>query len=378
MKILIAGDFCPSERTVALIENGKYADVFYDIMPFVTSADYSIVNLECPIVDSDDVKPIIKCGPNLFCSHKAVDAIKYVGFKCATLANNHFRDFGDEGCNTTIRALKDAEIDSVGGGKDLKESQKILYKKINGQILALISICEHESSIASDAHAGSAPLDYIDVYNQIIEARRNADFLVLIVHGGSEHYQLPSPRMKKIYRWFIDLGVDAVINHHQHCYSGYEIYKNKPIFYGLGNFCFDNKLKRSCIWNEGFLVMLSLEEKDIEFELIPYLQCDTSPTISLLNEIELQKFYNTINNLNNIIESDEELETQFNNFCKEMSVEWLFNLEPYKRTRLNTALYRRNLLPSFITKDKIKWLINFIECESQVPRLLSSLYSKLK
>jgi poly-gamma-glutamate synthesis protein (capsule biosynthesis protein) len=45
--------------------------------------------------------------------------------------------------------------------------------------------------------------------------------------------------MVETYRFFIEAGADAVVNHHQHCICGYEVYKGKPIFYGLGNFCFD-------------------------------------------------------------------------------------------------------------------------------------------
>ena len=54
--------------------------------------------------------------------------------------------------------------------------------------------------------------------------------MFLILHGGIEHYQLPSPRMKKWYRHIIDLGASAIVNHHQHCFSGYELYNGKPIF----------------------------------------------------------------------------------------------------------------------------------------------------
>lgn len=48
-----------------------------------------------------------------------------------------------------------------------------------------------------------------------------------------------------------------MVNHHQHCFSGYEIYNNKYIFYGLGNFCFDNPVKRNSIWNEGYMLSLN-------------------------------------------------------------------------------------------------------------------------
>lgn len=54
--------------------------------------------------------------------------------------------------------------------------------------------------------------------------------------------------MQEIYRFFVDIGADAVINHHQHCYSGYEVYKEKPIFYGLGNFCILIKILKEILF----------------------------------------------------------------------------------------------------------------------------------
>ena len=377
MKILIAGDFCPIERTAPLIEDGNFGEIFDNVKPIISSADYSIVNFECPIVETTSAKRIVKCGPNLRCSRKAVDALQYAGFQCVTLANNHFRDYDDEGCITTISELEKVGLDYVGGGKNLNESQEILYKTFGHHKLAIINVCEHESSIATNEQAGSAPFDYVDVHNQIKEARSSADYILMIVHGGNEHYQLPSPRMKKAYRWFIDLGVDAVVNHHQHCYNGYEVYKGKPIFYGIGNFCFDNAARRNTIWNEGFMVVLSFEKGKVDFSTHPYVQCKDDASTRLMNSEEHLAFLRTIENLNHIIQSDNELSQRYADFCKEMSIEWLFNMEPYKPNRINKALYRRGLLPSFISRSKAKWFINFIECESQVPKLLSAVYSKL-
>lgn len=377
MNVIIAGDYCPTERLVPMIESGQYGRIFDGVKTIVTSADYSIVNLECPVIGLDSAAPIVKCGPNLRCSSKAIDALKYVGFNCATLANNHFRDYGNEGCLSTIAELKIAHIDYVGGGSDLKESQHILYKEIDGEILGIVNVCEHESSIATYSQAGSAPFDYVDVYNAICKARSTSDYVLVIVHGGNEHYQLPSPRMKKAYRWFVELGADAVINHHQHCYSGYEVYQGKPIFYGIGNFCFDNALRSNSMWNEGFMVELSFCNGVIDFKLYPYSQCKDSPSIVLKESCEREMFDLSISELNGLILSDDELLKRYVSFCKEMSAEWLFKLEPYKNNRFLLALYRRQMLPSFITRDKAKWLINFIECESQVPRLLSALYTKI-
>lgn len=160
MKILIAGDFCPRDRVATMVANKDYS--FFDgVKDIIKEADYSIVNFECPVVEGD-VKPIAKCGPVLRTERTAVAAMKYAGFNCATLANNHFRDFGDSGCLTTIEELEAQNIDYVGGGKTLAEAQKVLYKDIQGKKVAFVNFCENEFSIATATTAGAAPLDSID------------------------------------------------------------------------------------------------------------------------------------------------------------------------------------------------------------------------
>lgn len=113
MKILIAGDFCPMYRVAKLIEEEDYKSVFSEVIEYTKLADYSIVNLEAPVVETE-AKPIEKCGPNLKCTSKAVKALKYAGFDMATLANNHFYDYGDDGIKQTLDACQKEGIDVVG------------------------------------------------------------------------------------------------------------------------------------------------------------------------------------------------------------------------------------------------------------------------
>lgn len=114
IKILICGDYCPQDRVQKLIEKEDYQSVFGDICPYTSMADYSIVNLEAPVVNSHAV-PIEKCGPNLKCSNKAVKALKFVGFDMVTLANNHLYDYGDNGVVDTLTSCSEHNIDVVGG-----------------------------------------------------------------------------------------------------------------------------------------------------------------------------------------------------------------------------------------------------------------------
>lgn len=131
MKILIAGDFVPQDRVVSLFSQGKFGTVFDEVKQYTDEADYSIVNLEAPIVVSDNCEPISKIGPNLKTNTNAISAIKYSGFNAVSLANNHLRDYGDWGVNDTLFHLKKEGVDFVGAGLDLMESCITLCKSVD-------------------------------------------------------------------------------------------------------------------------------------------------------------------------------------------------------------------------------------------------------
>lgn len=373
LKVLIAGDYCPHARIAQIVEHQDYA--FFDqIKDVIKQADYSIVNFECPIVEGN-AKPIKKCGPALRTTNNAVDSIKYAGFDCVTLANNHFRDFGDSGCISTLTELKRHNIDYVGGGRNIQEAQQILYKDIDGKKLAVVNFCENEFSIATATTAGAAPLDTVDNFHQITEARRSTDFVLVIIHGGHEHYQLPSPRMKKLYRHFVDLGADAVVNHHQHCFSGYEYYNGKPIVYGLGNFCFDVDNKRNCFWNEGYLVTIDFSSPQPSLHITPYKQCDTEATVSILDSAAQHLFNNKLNELNEIIQDDTRLQQSFDEWVKGRE-RWVHSLFSSYHNRYLNAAASRGWIPFPASKKEIGAILNYISCEAHRDIVLDVLKQK--
>ena len=362
MKILIAGDFCQRNRVDTLVKERGYGKLFDEVKPIIESADYSIVNFEFPVVlDKGTAMPIPKCGPNLEGTIEAVEAVKYAGFKCCTLANNHILDQGEQCCLDTKNELEKVGIDTVGVGCNLSEAADILYKEIDGETLAIINCCEHEFSIATESEAGANPLNPIRQYDAIQEARRQADHVLVIVHGGHEHFQLPSPRMQETYRFFIEAGADAVVNHHQHCYSGYEVYKGKPIFYGLGNFCFDEPQMRNGIWNEGYMVVISFDKQKIAYELIPYTQCNEKASVKLVKD--RTSFDKCIEKLNAIIQDPKKLKKEVDEYYCSTASGMLLMHQPYENRILN-KLYRMHLLPSLVSRQKYLRLLNYIYCEA--------------
>lgn len=373
MKVLLAGDFAYSKRIVKLIDISHYGDIFDNISYIIKKADISIVNYENPVLlDGKRYTPIAKNGPNLQSPPNAVKAIAYAGFNIATLANNHILDYGEEGCIDAISTLHSSDINTVGAGANIFEAEKVLYRSFEGSTIAIINCCEHEFSIATENSAGANPLNPIKQFYCIREAKKKADYVLVIVHGGHEYHQLPSSRMQETYRFFIDAGADAVVNHHQHCFSGYEIYKDRPIFYGLGNFCFDGNYRNS-VWNEGYMAILDFTESGVSIDTVPYTQCNEKPGVFPIED--RFSFDKRLSELNNIIADPKRLLEETRKYYKSQEDFIGLLFEPYSN-RYMRKLRSLKLIPSLISTKKWLSLLNIIDCEAHRDKTLFTLRNK--
>ena len=366
LSVIIAGDVVPP---VSLNEG---ISIYEPLKSFLSEADCSIVNLEAPVLDRVSA-PIKKSGPSLFTTESSVKQLSDAGFKVVTLANNHFFDYSQAGVDSTIDACQKFGLKTVGGGKSLNEAQKPLLYSKKDKTIAIINACEHEFSIAEPGHGGSNPLDIIQMQEDIARVRPLADFVIVIAHGGVENYQFPTPRMKRWYRHFVDLGADVVVNHHQHCICGYEVYRGKPIFYGLGNLYFplrDSMVKYDT-WQYGCLVRLSLGER-IDYELIPYKQSSEGITIR-----DLEEFNKEIELLNLPIKDDYLLQQKFDEYLLDKEGELKMSLLPgfMKRGLVSSAL-KRGWMGKVYSGRSLYSLKNRLACESH-HEALSRLFSIL-
>lgn len=375
-KILIAGDFCPWHRVAQRIETPEATRILSPFADVIRASDYAAVNLECPITEEHAPEGIQKMGPVLHCRPTTAELLREAGFTLVTLANNHFYDCGQRGVETTIDRCRAAGLDTVGGGKTRAEAERTLIRKVKDVTVAFINVCESEFSIACDNRGGSAPLDPITAFHRIREAKQNADFVIVIAHGGHEQYPLPSERMQRTFRFFADAGADAVLNHHQHCFSGYEIYNGIPIFYGLGNFCFDWPGVHSPAWHEGYAVTLDLQAgHPVGFTLQPYVQCLEDACVRPMNEKERTAFDSRIDRYNAIIASPDELAKAFDRLASTQRPLWAF--APYDNRYL-AALYARRLFPGFIGRKKKLRILNMLRCEAHRELLIAHLEKNLK
>lgn len=369
MKITIAGDFATTYRGIDAIERG---DAFSkEIVALLKNSDLSIVNLESPVAEGV-CKPIEKVGPNLRTGHIAIEYLKKSGIDAVTLANNHFFDYGEEGVGQTIACLKDNGILFVGGGRTEDEKRRVLYVGDDENRVAVLNYCEAEFSVRNGG--GSNHIDPICVYYDIQVAKSKASFVLVIVHGGHEGYNLPSPRMQELYRFFIDVGANVVVNHHQHCFSGYEVYHGGKIFYGLGNFFFDEPKDADRLWVEGFMLELEIVKNGLADSILhPYVQCTKgNAVVRLMNEDESQEFNDNINSLNTVIIENNLLEKKFAEYAKCKKENYRIIFSPYSNRYLK-ALCKRGFLPSFFNNGRRMCALNDIRCEAHRDLLIESL-----
>jgi poly-gamma-glutamate synthesis protein (capsule biosynthesis protein) len=160
-----------------------------------------------------------------------------------------------------------------------------------------------------------------------------------------------------------------VVNHHQHCYSGYEIYNGKPIVYGLGNFSFDESGVRGQMWNEGYMLILHFRDT-ITIECIPYVQNDVQIGIQI--QSDRAQFDNHILQLNSEIATPLKLKELWNIMVEENRSEYLNPLKPYQyslfkilaRYNLLPKKIKAKLLPEYMTKERKILLKSYFQCES--------------
>lgn len=371
IRILITGDFCPHQRAEELCLAGNFKEIYGDMLPILQEKDLSVTNLECPLCVGE--YPITKSGPHLRAHPKCIELLKYGCFDVVTLANNHIMDHGRQGLKETLHVCRQNGMETVGAAENAKEAGRPFYRKINGIDVAIINMTEHEFSTATYDKPGANTLDPVLNYHQIVAAKERADIVVVIVHGGHEHYNLPSPRMVHTYRYFVDIGASVVVGHHTHCVSGYEVYKDAPIFYSLGNFIFDWRKPLGSAWFEGFLVALEIEkERILDFQIIPYTQFHEKVGLSLMNDRQKERFFNMIQELSSIIQDYPLLLEEWKSFSSSKNTECLTGLFNFGKAR--RFLLRKGMPAHVLTRNK-NWprLLNLIQCEAHRDILIDNL-----
>lgn len=372
IKIGFTGDFCPWQRVQDRFFNGNWMGGFREVLPFFHENDCNIIDLECPLTNATG--KIRKTGPHIKSAPKTSEILKHLNCELVVTANNHFKDYGWAGMKDSYEALRSQNIGWCGSGINRQEASKTNFLAIKGVSIAVINMAENEWTTTHGEEPGCHAIDYPIALQKIQEARNeNVDAVIVVLHGGHEHYSLPSPRMKAQFRFMIDAGADAVVGHHTHIVSGYEVYKNKPIFFSLGNFCFDWPGLRNGTWNKGMLLRLLFEKgQHPTFEITHIHQNDDFVGVRLADERLVQQLEREQLHLNEIIADDRELGRAFDRYAERLSSVMCSRIQPYQN-RFLVGLHKRGFLPDLMGPSKRKMLQILAQCESHREVLLWTL-----
>lgn len=302
--LLFGGDFCPIGR----YEKGILASgaAFDDALGRVfTEHDFAMVNLEAPLCEAD-VPADSPGGFGLRADPRLAEFIRSAGIAAVGLANNHIRDFGDEGVSQTMRRLDLAGVLHAGAGKNLGEAQQPLAVDVNGMKLGVWALAERELNVASADRAGSSWFRPEQDVRRVEELRQKFDFLVVYLHAGHEFTHTPSPRIRQACRALVDAGADAVVAHHPHIVQGVERYNGALIAYSLGNLVFDSPYVSAYEnTDRGFLVSLVVSPHHIDaVDFMPYRLHDDA-VVRLLAGEERDAFARKLRKLSDNITDDD-------------------------------------------------------------------------
>jgi len=359
--IVIGGDVYPKGKVESHFINGDAAEIFNDILPLFQNADYSVVNLECPLADNET--PILKDGANLRAVTKTVNGLKGSQINAVNLSNNHILDQGEEGLKSTLSTLSKHEIACFGAGKNLEEAAKAHVITIKGKKIAFLGVAEHEFTIATDSSCGANPLHVSNNVRVIRKLKKQVDYIILLYHGGKEHYAYPTPNQQDKSRFFIEEGVDVVIAQHSHIAGSYEEYLGKLIVYGQGNLVFEKLSRNYATWFTGFLVSLKLKENAFEFEFIPFEQANGIVGVRKLDktqsELMIQGLINRSLNISNV----DFVKAEWLKLClEELSV---YNSRLFGHNRVLRVLNRKFNFSNWLYPKWKKIMIrNLVECET--------------
>jgi len=380
--ILIGGDLCPTSQNVDLFNDGQIDILFGEIKDEIVNADYSIVNLECPIIK--DNTPVEKIGPVLDTNESCAKMLKKLKIDTVCLANNHILDHGKNGFDNTLKVLEENGISYVGVGKNLREASKMLEVNIKNKKIGILAMSEHEFYTASDTEFGTNPLDVINIVNIFNENKKKFDYIVTLIHGGVEHFQYPSPRMQRISRFIIEQGGGCVIWQHSHCPGYIERYRDSYIVYGQGNLLFDIGNQKNMLWHQGYLIKLQIDNEAADIDLIPYLQSFNSHGVHKLSDKEAKVFNMSIFNKVVDMNNTNYIKEIWNKYCMEKRSWYIGEITGYARivNRLNisSSSFLNHLLFKIfnINKQLLLKYRNLLICESQFDVIENSIDLYLK
>lgn len=231
-------------------KTGKYFS--QHIGPFLKSADLTHISNEVSFADPCNTPSgsVVLCSPS-----QMFETITDIGADIVELTGNHNNDYGIANNIATIQKYHNHHLKTFGGGKDESSAAKPLEIEQKNTKITLLGY-NYSTSTKANGQGANQNRPGANIYDEAraqkdIKTAKSKNHFVIVSVQFFECYSYPDrgaempacdapiPNQTEFFRHLIDLGADLVIGTQAHQPQTYELYKNKPIFYGLGNLFFD-------------------------------------------------------------------------------------------------------------------------------------------
>ncbi|WP_066633804.1 CapA family protein [Desulfolucanica intricata] len=374
MKILIAGDLVPTKSNIDLFNRADINALLGEKLVLLwNSADIRLFNLEVPLTNQE--KPIDKCGPNLIAPTSTVKGIKALNPSLLVLANNHILDQGEQGLYSTTKVLEENNIDYVGVGSDINKAAQPYILERDGIRVGFYACAEHEFTIATEQSPGANPFDPLESLDHIHDLANKCDYLIVLYHGGKEHYRYPSPGLQKVCRKMVNKGADLVVCQHSHCIGAFEKYNGGTIVYGQGNFLFDHS--ESEFWQTSLLLNVTVTNESMLLEYIPIVKQGYG--VRLASKQQAEEILHGFEERSRQILDETFVQQEYSKFAAQMLNGYLTAFHGNNLFfRVFNKLCRHKLATKLYTDKSLTVIQNFIECEAHRELVLAGLKSYRK
>ncbi len=261
VKLYFIGDMMFDRAVRKQVTTKGFEYVFGDSTTTFAIHDLVIGNLEGPITSSASktLLPNGKQSQELTFTFptSTAPALRRMGIDVVSLANNHTQNFGTAGVRETKKLLSAQGIQYFGEPTNSGDVSTTTCIQKNAKKTCIGFVGYHEFTYQNEAVVAKA----------ISTLRPQVDFLVIFPHWGDEYKPAYTKRQQQLAHQWIDLGADAVIGAHPHIITPLEVYKNKAIFYSLGNFIFDQYF--SFETTHGLTLSIDLTASSTTYNLKP-------------------------------------------------------------------------------------------------------------
>ncbi len=296
--LLFTGVIVPARCVQAAIDEYQDSDYLYDeVRSVIQDADLAIGTLNATI---SDYPPRTGCLPTyvLTGGSENADALQRAGFDLMSVATNHIKNCGLNNCGDraffdTLENLERVGIEPIGAGENLHEAMQPVVMEVNGIRFGFVSLGQLEPiAFAAENTPGIAVLNEHNLRAAIQAAEEVTDIVILMPHWGPEDVPMPNWSQRELAEVAVSAGADLVVGNHTHVIQAFQEMDGVLVFYGLGNFVFDQN------WDlhhqQGVMLVTTFQgEELVDFQLIP-THVDFDGRVHLADEQEAQQILDRI------------------------------------------------------------------------------------